>query len=184
MRHFVIDEAHLVEQWGNEFRPEFQSISHLHRRCLTLAPPPGREPVTVTMSATLTTHQITTLTDLFRGGAHSPEVVWAAQLRHEPSYYVDRFGDEDERTAAVLEAALKLPKPMVLYVSRREDAPRWAEFLRARGISRTAVVTGDNDDDERRDALEGWAGRASNGAESATRYDIVIGTPPSASVSI
>ena len=174
LRYFVIDEAHLVEQWGNEFRPEFQSISHLHRRCLQLAPS-GREPVTVTMSATLTTHQITTLTDLF-GGIYSPEVVWAAQLRHEPSYYVSRFEGEDERTAAVLEAVVKLPKPMVLYVSRKEDAPRWAELLRDHGLNRTAVVTGDNDDGERRDALEGWAGRAHNGAETTTRYDIVIGT--------
>lgn len=175
LRYFVIDEAHLVEQWGNEFRPEFQSISHLHRRCLELAPT-GREPVTVAMSATLTTHQIDTLKQLF-GGKSKTEVVWAAQLRHEPSYYLTRHSDDDNREAAVLEAVMKLPRPMILYVSTKEHASRWADLLHKSGIRRTASVTGNNDDRQRRDALEGWAGRKyDNTHSSATRYDVVIGT--------
>ncbi|YCN56490.1 protein DpdF [Rhodococcus erythropolis] len=173
LRYFVIDEAHLVEQWGNEFRPEFQSISHLHRRCLELAPT-GRAPVTVAMSATLTTHQIDTLTQLF--GHSKAEVVWAAQLRHEPSYYVSRYSEDEDRVAAVLEAVTKLPKPMILYVSIKEHASRWANLLHKNGIRRTAIVTGDNDDHQRRDALEGWSGRAYDNTDAATRYDIVIGT--------
>ena len=39
LTHLIIDEAHLVEQWGNEFRPEFQAMSGQRRSWLAIAPP-------------------------------------------------------------------------------------------------------------------------------------------------
>jgi len=38
LRYFVVDEAHLVSQWGNEFRPEFQAMAGLRSDLLGHSP--------------------------------------------------------------------------------------------------------------------------------------------------
>ncbi|MFK0279845.1 protein DpdF [Streptomyces sp. NPDC090499] len=173
LNYFVIDEAHLVEQWGNSFRTEFQRMSS-HRRTWLSKAPEGRQPVTVAMSATLTGQQVETLDTLFASPQRA-RVVWASQLRHEPSYYVDTFQSEADREAAVLDAVSYLPKPMILYTTKVAHAQEWADRLRDLGLRRVASVTGDSTDAGRRDALEGWSGRTTEG-DTQTRYDVVVGT--------
>jgi superfamily II DNA helicase RecQ len=173
LHYFVIDEAHLVEQWGEGFRPEFQTMS-VHRRTWLSAAPPGRAPVTVCMSATLTEQQVTTLEKLF-ADPKPAEIVWGAQVRHEPSYYIDAFTDEEQRTEAILRAIDRLPKPLALYVTERKDAKAWLDRLRTAGFARVADVAGYSSPDERRSAVEGWSGRSASGP-IPTRYDIVVGT--------
>lgn len=172
LNYFVIDEAHLVEQWGNRFRQTFQTMA-TYRRVWLRDAPPRRAPVTVAMSATLTGQQVRTLRTLF--GDDSTPLVSAAQLRHEPSYYTERFPSERERSSAVLKAVTMLPKPLALYTTTRADADRWLETLREVGFHRIAEVTGASSDSDRRGVVEGWSGRTAVGCVS-TRYDIVVGT--------
>ncbi|MEJ8657140.1 protein DpdF [Streptomyces sp. MS1.AVA.4] len=173
LNYFVIDEAHLVEQWGNSFRTEFQTMSS-HRRIWLSKAPAGRQPVTVAMSATLTGQQVETLDTLFASPQRA-RIVWASQLRHEPSYYIDAFGSETDRQTAVLNAVSYLPKPMILYTTKVEHAQEWVGRLHGHGLRRVASVTGDSTDAERRDALEGWGGKTAED-DGETRFDIVVGT--------
>ena len=173
LTHFVIDEAHLVEQWGNDFRPSFQTIASQRHDWIRKAPA-GRAPRTIAMSATLTALQVQTLEALF--GAPGPvEVVWASQLRTEPSYYIESFPDEASRAAAVTGAATLLPRPLALYVSKREDARELVSSLQAAGLKRVAEVTGMSRDDERRAALEGWSATSASGLVPS-RFDVLVGT--------
>ncbi|MFG2683734.1 protein DpdF [Streptomyces sp. NPDC048392] len=174
LQYFVIDEAHLVEQWGNSFRTEFQTMAS-HRRIWISKAPQGRQPITVAMSATLTAQQVETL-DLLFASPQRARVVWASQLRHEPSYYIDACRSEGAREAAILEAVSYLPKPMIVYTTKVEHAQEWASRLHAHGLHRVAHVTGDSTEPERRQALEGWSGKTGEGSKSATQYDIVVGT--------
>ncbi|GAA3284003.1 DEAD/DEAH box helicase [Dactylosporangium vinaceum] len=174
LTHLIIDEAHLVEQWGNEFRPEFQAMSGQRRSWLALAPT-SRQPVTVAMSATLTEQQIQTLKELF-GQPGRTELVWASQTRREPSYFVDRFTTAQDRNAAVLHAVSNLPRPLVLYTSLKADARRWARQLREAGLLRVAEVTGDLNDVQRRAAVMGWRGEDRDGRPVPTEHDVVVGT--------
>lgn len=177
LQYFVIDEAHLVEQWGNSFRTEFQTMSS-HRRTWLSKSPPERRPVTVAMSATLTAQQMETLKTLF-AAPQGAQIVWAGQLRHEPSYYIDSCTNEEKREIAVLDAVSLLPKPMIVYTTKVVDAKEWADRLHARGMQRVVHVTGEANDANRREALEGWGGRTTDGTAeeaTATRYDIVVGT--------
>ncbi|MFF9644196.1 protein DpdF [Kitasatospora aureofaciens] len=173
LKYFVIDEAHLVEQWGSSFRPEFQTMSSQRRTWLSTAPQ-GLEPITVAMSATLTEQQVNSLENLF-AGPQSAEIVWASGLRHEPSYYIDAHEDEEGRRAAVLRSVSLLPRPLALYVTKVDDAEAWTERLRRSGFARVTCVTGNSNDEERRRALEGWSGTTS-GVAGRTRHDIVVGT--------
>ncbi|MGA4792247.1 protein DpdF [Nocardia sp. AB354] len=171
--YFVIDEAHLVEQWGDEFRPDFQTMAGLRRNWLRRAPV-GLEPRTIAMSATLTDQQIETLEGLF-GTPGATGIVWASQLRTEPSYYVDFLPDEEARRDAVLQALTLLPKPSILYVSKVEKATEWAALLARSGMRRVVAVTSKSSADDRREAMEGWGGRGTEGA-LPTKFDTVVGT--------
>lgn len=174
-KYYIIDEAHLVEQWGNGFRPEFQTMSS-HRRTWLSKAPEGLAPVTVAMSATLTTQQVSTLEELF-AGPDEAQIVWASQLRHEPTYYIRKSATEKDRQESILEAVSLMPKPMALYVSTVSDAKEWVKRLQAAGFRRVTQVTGHSSDQDRRGAVEGWGGK-STGSNSRipTRYDIVVGT--------
>jgi ATP-dependent DNA helicase RecQ len=172
-RTLVLDEAHLVEQWGNNFRPEFQTIAS-QLRTWRLHSPEGSAPRLVALSATLTGLQLETITQLF-GGSDGVKVVWAAQIRTEPSLYIDQFRKAADRNAAVLTAVTRLPRPLALYVSKIEDAREWVDLLQSAGFSRITSITGNASAEERRDALEGWGGRTASGT-CPTRFDVVVGT--------
>ena len=53
LRALVVDEAHLVDQWGTGFRTEFQELSGLRRELIAAAAPDQRMR-TLLLSATLT----------------------------------------------------------------------------------------------------------------------------------
>lgn len=176
LQYLILDEAHLVDQWGSAFRPEFQTLANQRLAWLDVAPP-RREVITVAMSATLTSRHVTTLTRLFGPGPGGDcAIIWASATRPEPSYYLTAAEDRDARAAVIATAAARLPRPLVLYASTRDDVTEWADRLRAAGLRRVGVVKGDSDDEERREALEGWRGQLATGEQIATRYDIVVGT--------
>ncbi|NBE85420.1 protein DpdF [Micromonospora rubida] len=170
LRYVVIDEAHLVEQWGTEFRPDFQTMA-AQRLAWLAASPESRRPMTVAMSATLTDDQVAYLAALFRGAETT--VVWASALRKEPAYYVRRFANPDDRQAAVLDALGRLPRPIALYVTKRKDVSQWVELLADHGIRRVGHISGESTGAQRREVVEGWRGGP---GDQPTRFDVVVGT--------
>jgi ATP-dependent DNA helicase RecQ len=174
LRMLVLDEAHLVEQWGNEFRPEFQGIAAL-RTSMINAAPPSSVPVTVLMTATLTQGILDTLTCLF-GEPGPMQVVWASALRPEPSFHAHHVADEAAKEQALHAAVARLPRPMIVYATRIEDVRRWLAAFHSWGYERVAAVTGESTAQERRDVLEGWRGQTLSGQSIPSRYDVVIAT--------
>ena len=170
----VIDEAHLVEDWGSEFRPEFQSLAGLRQVLLDRAGESA--PVTLLLSATIGERHLLTLETLFSGSDGALGVVWGSALRTEPSLFVSSCQDESERTEKVLEAVACAPRPLIVYTTKVRDAAAMASTLRDRGYSRVALVTGESNEGERRAVIEGWRGQASDGRRLDTSYDIVVGT--------
>ena len=169
----VIDEAHLVTQWGRSFRPEFRTLGRLRSDLLAAAVEMGRRaPLTLLLSATMSSRCIEDLRALF--GKPGPcELIAANSLRPEPEFWVAAEADDDHvRQRRVLEALSQLPRPAVLYVTRPEQANDWYRLLRGVGYRRLTQVTGLSKADERRDAL---AGLRSDG-DAPSRYDLVVAT--------
>lgn len=169
----VIDEAHLVTQWGRSFRPEFRTLGRLRSELLAAAARTGRRPpLTLLLSATMNSRCIEDLRALF--GEPGPcELIAANSLRPEPEFWVAAEADDDHvRQARVLEALSQLPRPAILYVTQPEQADGWYRLLLGVGYRRLTKVTGQSGTNERRDAL---AGLRSDG-ESPSRYDLVVAT--------
>lgn len=174
LRQFVVDEAHLIDQWGQDFRPEFLTMAGLRDMAVDLAPI-GQAPVTILMSATVTGRHL----ELFEDTFPSPVgvfVVWGSSLRSEPAYFAGRFATLDERRQAVLEAALHLPRPLVIYTSKVNEANALAQALRDTGLSRVTTVTGESSEEARRTVVQRWRGQNTAGDSIPTEIDVVVGT--------
>lgn len=174
LTHLVIDEAHLVEQWGASFRPEFKGIAGKRRHWLASAPA-GQKLVTIAMSATLTSEQVRALEEAY--GIPGPvAVVWASSTRREPAYFLEIYDDREDRQQAVLTAVNRLPRPLILYTTTREDVSSWLGLLKEHGLDRIAGIDGDSSGTERLDVVTGLRGEDSNGVAVPTRYDVAVGT--------
>ena len=84
----VVDEAHLVTQWGRSFRPEFRTLGRLRSELLARAAEQHRRaPLTLLLSATMSSRCIEDLQGLF--AQPGPCVLIAANtLRPEPEFWI------------------------------------------------------------------------------------------------
>ncbi len=162
LRYFIIDEAHIVEQWGDEFRPEFQELAGLRRDLLRLTSFP-----TLLLSATVTESCLDTLETLFGQPPDPFQVVSSVQLRPEPAYWFARCSSWEERQQRLIEALYNLPRPLIIYGSKVADVERWCNELQRAGFKRIAKMTGNSSQQDRWRLLEAWRKR---------QIDIVVAT--------
>ena len=164
LRALVVDEAHLVDQWGTGFRTEFQGLSGLRRELIALAPK-QKELRTILLSATLTDSSLETLRALFAGEGGF-ESCAAVRLRPEPDYWVAKPNDS-QREGRVLEALHHIPRPAVLYVTEVAEAEMWRKELYDAGFRRLAMLHGSTNRDTREKVVRQWRDGA---------LDVVVGT--------
>jgi ATP-dependent DNA helicase RecQ len=153
LRYLVMDEAHVVDEWGSEFRSEFQALAGIRRDLLRACGGPAFR--TLLMTATLTEACLDTLDTLF-GCDGGFEVLSAVQLRPEPEYWSAWCDSEETRIARVMEAVRHLPRPLILYTTRVAHAEQWEARLRAVGFRRCATVTGATEADRRARVIGQW----------------------------
>lgn len=165
----VIDEAHIVDQWGDQFRPAFQELAGIRLDLLRRGQ--GKALRTALLSATITPTSAETLETLF--GSPGPfEMISAVQLRPEPSYWFSHSPGElgaakvvQERR--IMEALRRLPRPLILYTTLVEHANSWHRQLLAAGFRRIDLVTGKTPSSQREDVLSRWR---------AAQTDLVVAT--------
>jgi len=169
LRYLVIDEAHLITQWGDEFRPSFQALSGLRHSMLKVAPRGFR---TLLMSATFTEETLETLATLF-GPRERVQVLSAVHLRPEPQYWFHLARSADEKRECVLEALRHAPRPFILYVTKREEATHWSSVLReAGGLSRIAKFDGKTSYSERKRITDDWRENRLDGIIATSAFGV------------
>ncbi|TMQ95287.1 ATP-dependent DNA helicase RecQ [Actinomadura soli] len=150
----VVDEAHLVTQWGRGFRPEFRTLADLRRDLLVQATQGGHPgPVTLLLSATLGAFELRDLHRLFAEPGPC-SLVAANALRAEPDLWTAHSQDAPQRQQRVLEVLAHLPRPAILYVTSPAAAQEWMSTLRQAGYGRLAQVTGRTSAEDRARVLQ------------------------------
>jgi hypothetical protein len=154
LRLFVVDEAHLVAHWGQQFRPEFQTLAGIRESLLAVCPT-GSEFRTLLLSGTLTAESFSTLRELFGGSAC--EVVSESFLRSEPGFLIHGAANDAEQELRVIDGLNHLPRPAILYTTLREDAQNWFLRLQRIGYRRIGLMRGgDAADAQGDDVLRRW----------------------------
>ncbi len=168
LKYFVIDEAHLVTQWGDAFRPSFQALAGLRSSLLRLAPKGFR---TLLLSATFTEETVDTLANLF-GPPEQVQMVSAVHLRPEPQYWFYKAESAQQKEMRVLEALRHAPRPFILYVTKREEVARWGQVLSRNGLQRIASFDGGTSDKERLRIINDWAANRVDGIVATSAFGV------------
>ncbi len=156
LKYFVVDEAHLVDQWGSEFRPWYQAMAGLRAELLRVQKEEGKQAFrTLLMTATMGPETADLLVKLF-GEPGPVEIAISNRLRPEPSYWVAKFDGSEKRTEGMVEALRHLPRPAIVYCSRPHLAKERHQELRDAGFRRSEVFHGQTTSGKRREILEGF----------------------------
>lgn len=162
LKNIIIDEAHIVLDWGASFRVDYQCLEAWRKKQL-LSNPTIR---TVLLSATFEERSIELLKTFF-----SQENRWIEircdSLRHEPRYIVVKSKSLNEKNKRIVELVEKLPHPMIIYVAKPMDAEALKEVLNDRGLKNIKTFTGLTNNTSRRKLIDDWVD---------DQYEIMIAT--------
>ena len=163
IKRLIIDEAHIVSDWGEFFRTEFQFLSIFRKKLLEVTKGKLK---TILLSATITDKTEKDLKNLFSEGDNFIQIR-GDSLRNEITYYKSRCMSESIREKRVLEILPFLPRPLIIYVPVIERANKFYDLLIEKGYKRIRQFTSDTSSEDRRRILDAWGD---------DRIDIIIAT--------
>lgn len=152
LKNIVIDEAHMVMEWGSFFRVDYQCLepwrNMLIQNNLRLK--------TVLLSATFDKNTVAILKSMFTTGDKWIEIRCDA-LRREPRFGLIKatsFYDKARKTEKLLRC---LPRPMIVYVAKPDQAEEVKELANGIGITNLEIFTGRTKAAERERIIADWA---------------------------
>ncbi|MCG3865143.1 ATP-dependent DNA helicase RecQ [Photobacterium sp. Ph5] len=162
LKNIVFDEAHLIDTWGDDFRPDFQKLGAL----LQALKKKGGCFRKVFLSATFTDQSLVTIKALFGDPQTTPTLINGAFLRPEPICIKQEVSRENY-IQTVVDKVLSSPKPLLVYASTKTECDDIYQELSEKGVNRVRLFTGDTEDTERSEIIEQW---------DANNLDIIVAT--------
>ena len=160
---FVVDEAHVIEQWGRSFRPDFQRLSGLLDELRRLS----SDVRALLLSATLTSSAREVVVQAYRGVGPWLEVR-AGVPRYEADLFAHGYAGPEARDAALAALIDQMPRPAIIYATEVAVAETiHARLAQMGGYRRIALFTGDTPGSRRQEIVNAWA---------ADEIDLVVAT--------
>lgn len=163
LSNIVIDEAHIVPDWGILFRPDFQILAFVIKRWKELS---GKSLKTYLLSATLPDDTVEVLKHLFAPDGKFIEYRCDA-LRKEPQFCFYETKSIKQRWDAVEDAIVLLPKPMIVYFLEPAEVIAFQKRLVKKGFLNVQVFHGNTKDSEREQILADWKDE---------KFDVILAT--------
>lgn len=151
LKNLVVDEAHIVIEWGDFFRVDYQCLEAWRNELLTA----NAQLRTVLLSATYTQAAVTKLKQMFANNGKWIEVRCDA-LRKEPRYSLIKASSYIDKRRKMIELVKKLPHPMVVYINSPREAEEIKKTLIAVGLDSLETFTGNTKSAERERIIKDW----------------------------
>ena len=162
LRNLIVDEAHIIIDWGASFRVDFQCLDVFRNNLITQNP----KLRTYLLSATYSESTIENL-KLFYSNDEKWIEIRLDELRKEPRFNIIKASSYYEKKAGLKELICKLPRPMVVYVNTPDDAETLNSELNELGFLNTRVFTGRTNSKKRESIINEWIN---------DEFDIIIAT--------
>ena len=162
LKNLVIDEAHIILEWGASFRVDFQCLDSF-RKLIIKDNPLLR---TFLLSATFSKKTVDNLKMFYSDDGRWIEIRLDT-LRKEPLFDIIKCRSYTEKHIRIKELACKLPRPMIIYVNTPDDAETIRSELAELGFDNTRVFTGRTGASDRERIINEWVDN---------RFDLMIAT--------
>lgn len=162
LKNIIIDEAHIVIEWGNFFRVDYQCLEPWRNNLIEN----NVKLRTVLLSATYEKNTVNILKSMFSKNDNWIEIRCDA-LRKEPRFELvtaSSWHDKNKKTEELLRC---LPRPMIVYVTRPDQAEKIKDLAEKIGITNVETFTGKTKADERSRIIDEW---------SENEFDLIIAT--------
>lgn len=162
LRNIIVDEAHIVVEWGSSFRIDFQCLDAFRKMLMR-----ENEAIrTYLLSATYSDETIRQL-KLFYGGNDKWIEIRCEKLRHETRFDIIKCDSYSEKRSRILTAIDLLPHPMIVYVQSPDEAEHLKEILFDRGYNNVNTFTGKTANSNRLQIINQW---------KSGEFDLMIAT--------
>lgn len=151
LRNIIIDEAHLVIEWGDYFRVDYQCLKPWRESLYKINP----ELRTFLLSATFDEYAVKTLKKMFTNNDKWLEIRCDA-LRKEPHFICIKNNTFLEKRSRILKMVDTLPHPMIVYVSSPYEADIWMKELLGSGYKNVRSFTGRTSSKDRQELIDDW----------------------------
>lgn len=162
LKNIVIDEAHIVVEWGSSFRIDFQCLDALQKNFVGK----NGDLRTFMLSATYSDETIRQL-KLFYSTMDKWIEIRCERLRHETRFDIIKCDNYGEKSNKVIKAIDFLPRPMIVYVKSPDDAEKLQNKLIECGYNNTRTFTGLTKNDHRLQIIDDW---------KTGKFDLMIAT--------
>lgn len=151
IKNLVVDEAHIIVEWGSSFRIDFQCLDALRKKFLL----ENQEIRTYLLSATYSDETVRQL-KLFYAEDGKWIEIRCEKLRHETRFDIIKCASYGEKNSKVLDAIDLLPRPMIVYVKSPDEAEELKQRLQERGYRNIYTFTGNTNNEQRLTLIDEW----------------------------
>jgi ATP-dependent DNA helicase RecQ len=151
LKNLIVDEAHIIIEWGSSFRVDFQCLDAFQKELLQDNP----KLKTYLLSATFSAKTVEDLKKFYRIENKWIELRFD-RLRKEPRFNIIKAKSYLDKLDKLKKFVCLLPHPMIIYVNTPDDADKIQKVLNQFGFSNTRTFTGRTNSNEREKLIKDW----------------------------